>query len=122
LIDKVEGSVAVMCSKENISQIKEYKFSKRIHCFIQSEYIAYEKANLPLFDSENFVYLPSGNGEVLFDLAKENFFGLDFEHLSICNIDNPLWNPEDINFVQMHLQNANEVTIAATKTSGRKMG
>lgn len=128
LIRKCTGPVFVMCSKGNYDEITEYLqneefFGKKVFPFVQKSYPFFDLSKKAHQVNGTLAFAPGGNGEALLTLWEKEFFGIDFEHLSVCPIDNPLWDPEDRGWIAYHLNAGNEVSIAACPMSAeRKMG
>ncbi|NGX30836.1 MAG: putative uridylyltransferase [Chlamydiae bacterium] len=108
----------VLCSTKNIHAIEAFLkthnlLRKKLHLLCQDD--------MPLLDLNQQFFLtenglakgPCGNADALIKMQP---FSHQFEHLIVLPIDNPLADPQDVDFLSHHLFHQNEVTIKAIKS------
>lgn len=124
--------VALMVSPLNRDEIENYMRENRWFGLDEKQLFFYEQTMLPLLDykqscflrnSGNIAFGPDGNGHCIDLFTKEGlakeFGSIGVRSLSVFSIDNPLVDPFDLDFLEMHLQNQNCVSIKGVRRESR---
>ena len=80
-----------------------------------------EQANLMMAPSGKVVTAPDGNGSIFWSFSESSTFSkwqsAGIEYITVCVVDNPLLDPYDAELIGFHVQQGNDITVAAIPRS-----